>query len=224
MGAVILVLLTMPWFEHPEQGDSFDILWEMVCLAVSLSGLAVRIVTIGFTPGGTSGTNSRRQIADSLNTTGMYSVTRNPLYLGNFIITFGLSLFFRLWWFSTLATLIFWLYYERIIFAEESFLIQTFGDLYLEWAGKTPVFIPDFRLWKPPALTFSMRKVLKNEYKSFFAIVSAFFLLEIIGDAFVEEALVLDGIWVGLLIGSLVFYVIVRYLKKKTRLLDTDGR
>ena len=58
--------------------------YEYVCLAVSLCGLSVRIFTVGHTPTGTSGRNTARQVAESLNTTGIYSLVRHPLYLGNF--------------------------------------------------------------------------------------------------------------------------------------------
>lgn len=221
---IVLILLGMPYFEYPDHSEKLDELWEIFCLIISISGLGVRIVTIGYTPKGTSGTNTRRQVADVLNTTGMYSVTRNPLYLGNFIIWFGISMFPRLWWFSLIVVFIFWLYYERIIFAEEEFLRARFGESYFVWAEKTPVFIPNFRNWKSSKMAFSFRKVLKNEYKSYFAIVVSYIGIEIIGDAFAEHKLELDTMWLIILSVSSVFYMVIRILKKKTSVLDAEGR
>ncbi|HEX9949697.1 MAG TPA: methyltransferase, partial [Thermodesulfobacteriota bacterium] len=66
--------------------------WALSCLGVSLVGLGIRFFTVGFAPRGTSGRNTREQVADSLNTTGMYSILRNPIYLGNAVIWIGLSL------------------------------------------------------------------------------------------------------------------------------------
>src|SRR5262245_19709566 len=57
--------------------------WDAVCLAVALIGLAVRVVTVGTAARGTSGRNTRAQKADVLNTTGIYSIVRHPLYVGN---------------------------------------------------------------------------------------------------------------------------------------------
>ena len=221
---IVLILLAMPYFEYPGHSKKLDELWEIFCLIISFSGLGIRIITIGYTPKGTSGTNTRRQIADVLNTTGMYSVTRNPLYLGNFIIWFGISMFPRLWWFSLIVILIFWLYYERIIFAEEEFLREKFGELYFAWAEKTPAFIPNFRNWESSGVMFSFRKALKNEYKSFFAIIASYIVIEIIGDIFTEHKLELDTMWLVILSVSAAFYLFVRILKKKTKVLDAEGR
>ena len=41
----------------------------------------------------TSGRNRSEQVADSLNTKGWYSIVRNPLYVANFLIWFGLSIY-----------------------------------------------------------------------------------------------------------------------------------
>src|SRR5690606_23492978 len=58
---------------------------EIGCLVVSLIGLAIRIYTVGYTPRNTSGRNTAQgQLAETLNTTGIYSIVRHPLYLGNF--------------------------------------------------------------------------------------------------------------------------------------------
>lgn len=99
---------------------------QHAALFVSLLGLVIRCITIGYVPDGTSGRNVRAQRACSLNTTGIYSILRNPLYLGNFIIGLGISflsispIFIAAYCFS------FSLYYERIIFTEETFLIEKF--------------------------------------------------------------------------------------------------
>ena len=220
----VFVLVAMPYFEYPGHSERLDKLWEIFCLTISFLGLGVRIATIGYTPQGTSGTNTRRQKAAVLNTTGMYSATRNPLYLGNFIIWFGISMFPRLWWIILIVILIFWLYYERIIFAEEEFLRGKFGKSYFEWAEKTPVFMPSFRNWKKSERAFSFKKVLKNEYKSFFAIIVTYFLIEIVGDIFVERRFVLDTMWLVILTVSALFYISVRILKKKTGILDEGER
>jgi len=154
----------------------------------------------------------------------MYSIVRHPLYLGNFIIWFGLFMFFHLWWLSLIVMLIFWLYYERIMFAEEEFLREKFGNAYSDWAEKTPAFIPDIRKWRSSDITFSFRKAIKNEYKSFFAVIVSFTVLEIISDIFVKQRLEIDRMWLSILIIGLTIYTTVRFLKKRTKILEVKGR
>ena len=51
----------------------------------------IRIYTVGTTPAGTSGRNRDKQIAEKLNKTGVYSIIRHPLYLGNLLIWLGVA-------------------------------------------------------------------------------------------------------------------------------------
>jgi len=222
--AIVIVLLGMSYFEYPGHSEKWDDIWELICLSISFLGVGIRFFTVGYTPKGTSGTNTRKQIADTLNTTGMYSTIRHPLYLGNFIIWFGVSAFFYLWWVSLITILIFWLYYERIMFAEEEFLREKFGNPYSDWADKTPAFIPDIRKWHSSDMTFSFRKAVKNEYKTFFAVIVSFTVLEIIGDIFVERSLEIDGMWLSILTVGFVLYMFVRFLKKRTKILEVQER
>jgi len=216
-------LIALRTFKYPFGSEKLDDLWEILCLMVSLAGLTIRILTVGFVPKGTSGRNTKSQVAEELNTTGMYSVVRNPLYLGNFIIWLGLSLFIRLWWFSVIIILVFWIYYERIIFAEEEFLRTKFGRLYLEWADKTPAFIPKFNQWQNPAYTFSLRTALKGEYSGFFAIIATFTFMEVVGDYFITGAWEVDAMWQIILFCGLIIYSVFKIMKK-THLLDVEGR
>lgn len=212
---IVLVYFGMSYFEYPGHNETYDDIWELSCLLIAFLGIALRFFTVGYTPKGTSGTNTRKQVADLLNTKGMYSIVRHPLYLGNFITWLGVFAFFHLWWFSLIVTLIFWLYYERIMFAEEEFLRGKFGKTYLDWAEKTPAFIPNIRQWRSSDTKFSFKKAIKNEYKSLFSVIVAFTILEIIGDIFVEKRFEMDRMWMAIFISGLIMYVIIRTLKKK---------
>ena len=133
-------------------------------------------------PQGTSGRNTKRQIAETLNTDGIYSVVRHPLYLGNFFIYLALGLFAHTWWLALICVLAFWLYYERIMYAEEAFLRGKFGAEFDEWAGRVPAFVPDLRQWRPFRLPFSVRNAARREYHGFFAIILTMFVLELVED------------------------------------------
>ena len=56
---------------------------------------------VGFTPRGTSGRNTKEgQVAESLNTLGMYSMCRHPLYLGNLLMWLGIVMYMGHLWFA----------------------------------------------------------------------------------------------------------------------------
>src|SRR5208282_1905094 len=176
--------------------------WQAGCLVVSLAGLGVRVITIGHAPAHTSGRNTKEQIAMSLSTTGIYSVVRHPLYLGNYLIMLGFTLVFHLWWLVLLVSCIYALYYERIMMAEEAFLRERFGQTFEDWAAVTPAFVPRLTGWKRAVLPFCWRTVLQREYNAFFLIIAVFFLLDLVGDSIVERRLKFDPIWFGIFIGG----------------------
>ncbi len=219
---LVIVFLGLARYEMPVD-HIWDQAWEMVCLAVAFTGLAVRVITIGYIPKGTSGRSTTTIGAASLNTIGMYSIVRNPLYLGNALIWLGISMLLRQWWVTALFLLIFWLYYERIIYAEEDFLREKFGDEFLAWSARTPAFLPKLKNWAPPDRPFSVRRVLRRDYSAFFAIISAFTVMEILCDLRAMGKPEMDHLWLGLFGGGAVIYATFRTLKKKTRVLDSPG-
>jgi protein-S-isoprenylcysteine O-methyltransferase Ste14 len=222
MGALfILALLSQG---YPKAGFYPDRTWQMGCLLVSLLGLVIRFYTVGYAPRGTSGRNTRGQVADTLNTTGMYAVVRNPLYLGNFIIWLGLALFVNVWWCTVIVVLSFIIFYERIIFAEESFLRDKFGSAFLDWAAATPAIIPSLKNWRPPALPFSWKSALAREYSSFFAAIASFTGLAIIQASWQSGKIVVDKTWLKIFMAGLIIYLTIRILKKKTKILSTVDR
>lgn len=221
---ISICLLALREYEYPGHSEEIDHLWEILCLVISYLGLVIRVFTIGYAPKRTSGRNTKKQIADTLNMTGIYSVVRNPLYLGNFFMGLGIALFAHLWWLVIIYITFFWLYYERIIFAEEAYLLNKFGREYLEWADSTPVFIPKLSKYKKPSIQFSLRNILRREYNGFFAIIVVMFLLEVTGDLFAEGKFELDAGWKWLLSVGFVVWLGLRTLKRHTTLLNVDGR
>lgn len=198
-------------------------LYEYVCLAVGLTGVAIRIYTVGHTPAGTSGRNTGGQVADSLNTTGIYSVVRHPLYLGNFLMWLGISLLTCNPGFIAVFVLIYWLYYERIMYAEEQFLRRKFGPVYQSWAEKTPAFFPRFKQFKPSRLPFSWKKVVKKEKNGIFALFLLFSLFDFIVSWQTASVPVNRELLVMAAVSG-VGYLVLKFIKKHTRLLDEQGR
>lgn len=198
--------------------------WGAFCLFISCLGLFIRGFTVGHVPKGTSGRNTDKQIAECLNCTGIYSVVRHPLYLGNFLMWLGLFLFIGIWWFVVICILAYWLYYERIMFAEEEFLRRIYPGAYEDWATRTPAFIPRFSSWQASTLPFSLRNVLKREYNGVFATVLSFTILNACSHFFNQYQFQIDLFWqIAFGAGTLIF-IILRSLKKYTTVLEIAGR
>lgn len=209
-----------PWWRSEAANDVADV----VCILLSAFGMVVRALALGYAPEGTSGRNTRRQIAKRLSTTGMYSIVRHPLYLGNFFLGLGVVLFVHSGWFVVVYTLAFALFYERIIFTEEAFLRASFGDAYLAWAGRTPTFFPRFSGWQKPELPFSMKSILRREHHGLLELVAIFFVLKVATDLVVERRLLAEPAWIVFLAAGVLTWGTLRFLKKRTRVLDVEGR
>lgn len=207
----------------------FEAEGALICLAISLFGQLIRALTIGYTPKGTSGRNTREgQVAEVLNTRGIYSIVRHPLYLGNFFMWLGIILYVGNAWFSLTCTLLFWLYYERIMFAEEYFLRGKFGQTYLDWSARVPAFFPRLRTWEPAGWHFSFRNVLRREYSGFFAIFLSFAILDALKNlvhiGYTGWQDILSPFWLYALAGAVVMFLVLRTLKKYTRILHEPER
>lgn len=220
-----IVIATDSDSDHP----LFSLAWSTTCLIIAMLGQIIRAITIGYTPKGTSGRNTKEgQVAEVLNQKGVYSMVRHPLYLGNFFMWLGLILYVGNLWFTITCSLLFWLYYERIMLAEEQFLLRKFGVHYEKWASETPPFVPSLSKYSPSNESFSMRNVLKREYSGFFAVFLSFSLLDAIKN-YVHLGLyhwseIISPFWFSLLGFNLPLFLVLRFLKKNTRILDVPGR
>lgn len=223
---VLFVPATLIIWLYPYEWMSFNnIFWSAGCLLVSFLGLGVRIWAIGHTPKGTSGRNTKQgQIAEKLNTTGVYSLMRHPLYLGNFLMWLGIILYVGNITLLIGVVAFFWLYYERIMYAEEAFIGRKFGDEFRAWSYVTPAFLPKFKGFKKAELPFSVRNVLKREYTGFTLTIFCFSLINFLKYWSYFNTPDLDPIWLFLLPFSMIVYLVLRSLKKHTQILNVEGR
>jgi protein-S-isoprenylcysteine O-methyltransferase Ste14 len=74
--------------------------------------------------------------ASLLQTTGIYGISRNPMYVGLGIIFLGMTCFIGNWWNIILLPLLLLIIQEYLIKHEEKYLASEFGQQYLEYRTK----------------------------------------------------------------------------------------
>jgi len=228
---LILFILSIPiiWqnFDNNIYESNLKLVFHISGVFISLLGLLLRYYTVGSTPDGTSGRNRNEQIAKYLNTRGAYSIIRHPLYLGNYFIWLGISIFSLSYILIIITTLLFVIHYERIVLVEEQFLVNKFKNQYEKFCKITPLLFPNFGNFKKPKHTFSIKKILKQEYSSTFSTIISFlyldFLTNIISSIKNSESIYMNNnIYVYILILTIISYVTLclKYFRKHTRWLD----
>jgi len=222
VGMAVFVFSVLGREEMPD--TLISTIYPFICLAVSLWGLVVRIITVGQTPKNTSGRNTKTgQLADELNTTGIYSALRHPLYLGNFFMWLGVAMLTGNTWFIIAFILFYAFYYERIMYAEEAFLINKFGQEYLHWADHTPAIIPSFRNFVKAKYPFSIKKVLKKEKNGLWAVFLLFWIFDLVA------YMITDGIavpkltfWLYGAATTTLIYLLIKILDKRKLLSEIN--
>jgi len=139
--------LPVPYFLFLLKIIEFNRLNFFLGFGVVFSGLLIRYFSQGFAADWMRGSEVE---ADYMLDEGVYSITRHPLYLGNFCIGFGFTLAsnFFLIYLLPFYLFIFSIYYYLIIKEEESYLERKFGERFIRYRKITPAFLPNFRKWK----------------------------------------------------------------------------
>ena len=181
---VPLVLLPTVVLALPDSSAVAERIGESACqavqwlsLSVALLGVLVRCATVAFAPDGTSSRDTRALRAPSLNTTGLYSIVRHPLYLGAGLIWIGIAMSLRVWWLVVIVSLTYSLNVERLMVAEEAFLEASFPDEFRSWASRTNAILPRLSNWRPAVGTFQLRR-LSSEHNGLLTIGVVFPLLQ----------------------------------------------
>lgn len=182
----------------------------IVGAAVIFTGMLTRSVTIGLVYIRRGG-KKRKIDADDLVTEGIYSVCRNPMYLGNLLLLLGFGIFANSILFVAICFPLFSFIYYAIIRAEEDFLVGKFGEPYIEYRKNTYAIIP--KLGKIGGLfgqyKFNFIRVINREYNSIFIYLSGVLLL------LWYHSVLTVKLFVILFASLLAIYLIVKYLKRK---------
>lgn len=105
---------------------------HLLCgLPLAAAGLALRAWASG---------TIRKNVV--LTTGGPYAYTRNPLYLGSFLIALGMAIACGRLIYVAAVVLFFASIYSWVIRREAERLERDFGDEYRRWAENVPAFLP----------------------------------------------------------------------------------
>ena len=209
-------------FRQNPQVATYSATWpNLAWLAVGLLGLAVRVHAVGYAAPHTSGRNtSGGQIANHVNQTGMYSLWRHPLYVGNFFMWLAAAGFTHNPWFLLAFAFFYVVYYERIIYAEEAYLIEHYGAAYEEWADRTPAVLPRLRGWVPPSRRFDWRRVVKREKSGIANLATVAFGFHALGAWWGGfDVLERGPWWTWILVAAWVWLLLVKIVQKNTDVL-----
>jgi protein-S-isoprenylcysteine O-methyltransferase Ste14 len=134
-------------------------------LLVAFAGQFVRAATIGLRYIIRGGKN-RRVYAEDLVTEGIYSHSRNPMYVGNLLILAGVAIASNSWTCVAVAVPLFVFIYLAIVAAEEAYLRQKFGPAFDAYTRDVPRWLLRIRgLGATLAESeFHWRRVLVKEY------------------------------------------------------------
>ena len=163
--AVFLTLLVATRPRQPFGSESLDIWLDALGLLLSALGQTLRIAVIGLVyiiRGG----KGRKVYAEDLVTGGLFAVSRNPLYLANLMIYFGLLVVWNgpaMYWIGVPFYLFL---YTSIVATEEAFLRTKFGPSYEAYCHDVPRWIPNLGRLRPAlaGLTFEGWRVVFKEY------------------------------------------------------------
>jgi protein-S-isoprenylcysteine O-methyltransferase Ste14 len=111
----------------------------IVGVSIALIGLGLRAWACGHI-----------QKVRELDTSGPYSYTRNPLYLGTSIIALGFGIASGVWWLALLAFVFYVSIYFPVMNVEAEELASWLGETYRDSAAGVPLFFPRLTPWKNP--------------------------------------------------------------------------
>ncbi len=96
---------------------------------------------------------------------GPYSLCRNPLYLGTFLITISIGVTLGSLWLVAWMCLVSMLYLQLTLPNEESRLANSFGDDYSNYRQSVPLFIPRLSHYRAPETLNVSMAGLKSELR-----------------------------------------------------------
>lgn len=137
----------------------------LIGFAVALVGQVVRCTTIGLEYIVRGGRN-HRVYADTLVTEGLFRHTRNPMYVGKFLMVLGAGIASNHWLALLAFTGAYALMYQAVTLAEEDYLRTKFGAAFDDYCRRVPRWWPRLEGLRETfaATRFNWTRVLVKAY------------------------------------------------------------
>ena len=114
----------------------------------------------------------------NLAVSGPYAFTRNPLYLGSFVLGVGFTIAAGVWWLGIAFAVLFLGIYLPVMRVEAVDLSKLFGAEYEEYARRVPLFFPRPTTYQPSAAKFDVSLYLRyREYRAALGLLFALLVL-----------------------------------------------
>ncbi len=111
---------------------------------------------------------------------GPYAFTRNPLYLGSFLLGIGFTIASSVWWLALVFIVLFLGIYLPVMRVEAEDLTQMFGEDYKEYIENVPLFFPRLTAWKKSVEKFDFQLYLRyREYRAALGLIFALAILAV---------------------------------------------
>lgn len=220
--AVLVGVLVLTRPQAPLGSERLDAVLDGLGLLVAAAGQALRVMVIGYAYIRRGGVN-KQLAAPTLVCEGFYAHSRNPMYLGDFLLFAGLSMIYHSAAVYVVVLPVVALVLLAIVTAEERYLTARFGAAYTAYCGRVNRFLPTLRGLSATtrSMRFDWRRVLRSEYGTTFAWLSAaFFLLaweDLLRFGWQRSAPDVERL-LALYLPVPIAYGVVRWLKKSGRL------
>jgi hypothetical protein len=191
----------------------------VIGLAMIILGQGLRILAIGLSYI-VRGGRMRRIYAENLVTDGLFSHSRNPLYVGNILIVIGFVFVSGNLTGLIVGSLAFLIIYRLIVHSEESFLSSKFGEPYAAFCADVPRWIPRFKGLQETIQNyqFDWPKVAVKEYGTIMTSLMVPLGLIAYKLNLANKLGEYQSLLIGLAVLVLAAYGFVRFLKKTGRL------
>ncbi len=198
---------------------AIDRLLVTLGVAIALAGEGVRLLTIGLDYIERGGKN-KRGWASRLVQGGIYAHTRNPMYLGNFLIAVGMGMASGAPQAYFILIPLFAFIYQSIMVAEEAYLERTFGAEYADYCRRVPRMLPSLKgLGQTFAsTTYDWRRAIRKELSTITGLLIALICWPIWRTYFLEgfeAAKAKAPVTLELVLVALVLFGLLVYLKKR---------